>query len=114
MSESAYDVVSFIALNFEHRNAVGPENILDDGHSETDGFGRLLALRLVEGECFVPERRSVRVEGHTDVGRLSLGDDLLQRVHETKDGRRVLTLRVDARVLDKGVISTIDERISVQ
>ena len=80
--QGADDVVGLVALHLEHRNAVGRQDVLDDGHGEADGFGRLLALSLVEGVGLVAEGRAVGVEGHADVGGMLLRQHLVQRVHE--------------------------------
>ena len=60
------------------------------------------------------KRSAVRVKGHTDMSGLLFGEHLFQGVEETEDGRDILALAVDARVLDKAVVGSIDERVSVE
>ena len=114
LSQRADDVVGLVALHFEHRNAVGGQYLLDDGYGEADGLGRFLSLCLVFGEGLVAERRAVGVEGNAQMCGLTLRHHIIQRVDEAQNGRRVLSLRVDARILDKGVISAINQCVSIQ
>ena len=65
-------------------------------------------------EGFVAECTAVRVEGNAQVRRAALAEDHLERVDKAEDGRRVLPLRVYARVLYKSIISTINQRVSVK
>ena len=82
--QGAYDVVGLVAGHLEDGDAVGPDDVLDDGHGESDGLGRLFALGLVFGVGLVPEGGSRGVECHADVGGLLLLQHLLQGVDESQ------------------------------
>ena len=61
----------------------------------------------------VGARRTVMLEGHGDeIGRM-FGKNVFERVDKTKNGRSVFAARVDARRTYQGIISSIDEGISI-
>ena len=67
MSQGADDVVGFVSGHFQDGDAIGLQNLLDDGHRKGDGFRRLFALRLIAGKGFVAEGSAMRIEGDADV-----------------------------------------------
>ena len=89
--ECADDIVRLKARHFENGDAVGANDFFDDGHRSLDVFRRGFALCFVGGINFVPERAARRIKGNADIVRVLLLQQVFQRVHETKDGRRVLT-----------------------
>ena len=112
-SQRTDDVISLETIDLQDGNAVGIEQVFNDGNSLTDVFGRLLTLCLILWKSLATERGSVGVESHTDVRRLLLGEHLVQGVEESHNGAGVESLGVDARVLDEGVIRPVDERVGV-
>ena len=114
MSQRADDIIRLKPRYFEHGNAIGSQYFLDDGHGKPDCFGRFLSLGLILGEGFVPESTAMRVEGNTQMRRFALANHLFKRVDKTENGRRVFALRVDSRVLYEGVISTINQCVSIK
>ena len=55
-----------------------------------------------------------RVEGHADVCGVFLLEHLFEGVDEAQDGRSVLPLGVDSRVLDERIVGAVDERVCVE
>ena len=90
--QRADDVVGLVAIHLENGDVVGLEDVLDDGHTRADILGSLLALRLVFRESLVAERRSVRVESHTDMRWFLLFKHLVERVAKAHNGRGVQAL----------------------
>ena len=107
-------VVGLIAAHFQDRDAVGPDDVLYNRYGKADGFRGFLALRFVLSVGFVAECRPGRVESHADVGRLLCAQHFFQRVDEAQNGRSVLSFGVDPRVLDKRIISPINQGVCVQ
>ena len=114
MCEGSDDIIGLVAFYLEHRDTVCRKNIFDNRYGKAYRFGRFLSLCLVGRIGFVTESAAVRVEGNAYMRRLTLGNHLFKRVNKAENGRRVLPLRVDSRILDKGVISAINQRVSVK
>ena len=72
------------------------------------GLGLVLFVGLVA------EGGAGRVEGHADVGGILLLEHLFEGVDKAQDGRSVLPLRVDSRVLDERIVGAVDERVCVE
>ena len=89
--QGADDVVRLEARHLQDGDAVGADEVLDNGYSPADVLGRGLALRLVFGIHLVAERAARRVEGDAEIVGPVRADDLLQRVHEAEDRRGVLS-----------------------
>ena len=113
MSHGTDDIVGLIAVNLEHGDAIGREDILDDRHGEAYVLGCLFALRLVGGEHLVAERLAV-VKGHGDVRGVHLLQYLVEGVAEAHHGTRVEALAVDARGADEGVITAVDDGVGIK
>ena len=112
--QRADDIVGLVARHLQYGNPVRLQQLLDDGHAEADSLRRLLALRFIGWVGLVAEGAAVGVEGHADVRGLLLRQHLVQRVDEAVDGRDILALAVDARVLDKTIVAPIDEGVGVE
>ena len=97
----------------QDRDAVSLEQILDDRHSLADILWCLFTLGFVLRKSLAAEGRSMRVEGHADMGRFLFGEHLVQRVQESHNGTRIQTFRVDSWIFDERIIAAINERISV-
>jgi len=108
------DVVGLVALQFENGDAIGANDVLDDGHGAGDVFGLRLTLRLVVGVGLVAERGAVHVESHGDKVGLLLAQQFVEGVHKAIDRRSVLMLRIDDGRRNQTIISAIDERVSVE
>ena len=112
--QCAYHVVGLVARHLEDGDAVGTDDVLYNRYGEADGFGRLLALGLVLFVGLVAEGGPGRVEGHADVGGVLLFEHFFEGIDEAQDGRSVLPLRVDSRVLDERIVGAVDERVCVE
>ena len=85
MREGSDDVISLIALHFEHRNTVCFENILDNWYGKANRFWCFFALSLILREGFMPESTTVRIESHTNMRWLPLCNHLLERIYKTEN-----------------------------
>ena len=108
------DIVGLETCNLEHRYAIGFQDVLDNGHAESDGLWSLFTLRLVRRIVLVAEGTSVGVESHAEVRGTFLCQDLFQRVEESEDSRDVFTTAVETWVFDEPVIGSVDECVSVE
>ena len=112
-SQGSDDIVGLEAIDLKDRNVIRTEYIFDDGNGLVDVLWRCVTLGFIGRKSLAAERRTMRVEGHADMRWLLLLQHFIQRVTETDNGRGVLTFGIDTRVLDEGVIGTINERVSV-
>ena len=111
--ERSDDVVGLEAVYLEDGDVHRLENIFYNRYARANVLRSLLALCLIGREGFRAEGRSVRIEGHGQVAWLLLLHHLVQRVAETEDGRCVEPFRVDTRVLDEGIIGTINQCVGI-
>ena len=52
----------------------------------------------------------MRIEGHADIFRFLLAENLMQGIAKAQNGRCIQTLGVDSWILDEGVICPIESR----
>ena len=92
LCERTHHVVGLETGNLQYRYMHSREDILDDRHRLADILWRLFALRLILLVSLVAERRTVRVESHTEICGLFLLQHLVESVAETHHRRRVQPL----------------------
>ena len=106
-------IVSFKTFHFENRNVPSLQDILNDWNALLDILWCRFALGLVSRVGLTTERRSMRIEGHTKMGGLLLGEHFLKGIQKAHNGTCIKSFRVNTWVLDKGVIRTVNERVGV-
>ena len=72
------------------------------------------ALCLVGGKGLAAKSRPVGIKCYAKILWLLLVNDFLKGIDEADDGTCVQAFGVDARVLYKGVIRALNERVSVE
>ena len=82
-----YDVIGLIPRNLENGDIIGLYELFYDRYRFPDYLGCLFALCLVLLIGLVPECRSLRVEGDSDVCGILLLEHILKGVDETEDCR---------------------------
>ena len=110
----ADDVVGLVAAYLENGDAVGLNNLFDDGYRQLDVLRRGFTLGLVGRVGLVAERGAAGVEGYGQIVGLFLADNFFQRIDKAHDGRRVAAFGVYARSTDKGIVSPVDQRIGIE
>ena len=110
----ANHVVGLEAGRLEQRNAIGPNDVLDERYGKANVLGCGFALRLVFGIGFVAKGGAGGVEGNADEVGLFFAKNLFERIDKTIDGRGVLFARIDARRIDERIIGAINERIGIE
>ena len=96
----ADDVVGLEAGNLEDGDAVGADDILDDGDGEFDVLGGSLALTLVGLVGLVAEGGALRIEADRYVGGFLLAQEFLEGAHKAENGGCVHAGACHARHLD--------------
>ena len=113
-SQCTDDIVCFVTRYFQNRNIVGADDVLDDRYRQPDDFRCLFPLGFVLFVGLVAEGRSGGVEGDADMRGIFFLQHFFQGIDESQDGRCVETFRIDAGILDKGVVGTINQCIRIQ
>ena len=114
MSESADDVIGFIAIEFQHRNLESLAQPFDvrDGGEQLLGCG--IALSLVSRKFDVSGRGCVGIKSDAEVGGLLLLNDREQRVRKAVESRSIDALRIADGIGDEGEMSAVDQSHTVQ
>ena len=109
--QAGQDVVGFVARRLIKGDPKRGDDFFKDRELDDEFFGHGLALGLVLLEGFMPDRRALGVENHSQVIRAFGFDELPQRADKTVDGvgREAPGVR---KPLD-GVKSPVEERIAV-
>ena len=108
------DIVGLVASNLYYWNAICLKNLLNIRHSNLDVLGRSLAVCLVFGKHIVSEIRSRRVESHCNMSRLFAFKDIFQCINKTEHCRSVYLLGINARILDKSIISPEYQGVGIE
>ena len=112
--QCAYHIIGLEALYLQQGDTVGLQYLFDVRDSQADSLWSLLSLSLVLRISFMAKGAARRVEGNTQMGRLLFLNHFFQSIRKAKDGRCVLSARVDAGVLDERIIGSVNERICIQ
>ncbi len=112
--QGADDVVGLEAGNLDDRDAIGLQNLLDVGHRKADSLGGFFALSLVGRVGLMAESSAFGVEGNAYVVGILLSEHFFQRIDEAHHSRCILSAAVDSRRLDEGIVSTVNQRISIK
>ena len=92
----------------------GIEDVFYNRYSKQNIFWCLFSLRLIFWENLISEGRSVWVEGHAEILRFLLGENLLESITEPQHSRRILPFGVEPWATDKSIVSPIDEGVGIE
>ena len=106
--QGAYHVVGLIARLLYDGYVISLGYLLDVGHSLANVLGSLLAASLIFGINLVAESAALRVEADGDMRRIFAFEQILQRIHKSKNRRRIEFLRSVARSANQCIVGTED------
>ena len=108
------DVVRLEVGDFDSGDAVGGEELTDEGDGDADPFGRLFALRLVSGVLAVAEGATCGVKDDGDLLGILLREEVLQHEDEAEDSTGIAPLAVEAWGFDEGVVGAVDQGVRIE
>ena len=113
LRKGADNVVGFVTLDLQNRDAHRFEHPFDVGHRNQNVFGRFRTVGLVLRKNRAPETASFGVERHTQqVGSFAF-EDVAQELDEPEDDRRVHARTVAHGAPHESIIIFENQRIGV-
>ena len=113
-AERADDIIRLIVEDFDGGDAVGLQQLPNERYGYAYPLGSFFSLRLVLGIFPMPECSPRRVEDDGDLIGVLLPQQIFEHEHEAEDGAGIAPLGIDPRGLDEGIVSSIDQGISIE
>ena len=113
-SESADDIVRFVAVQFNHGNIECADQSFDVGNGDRQVFGHLITVCFVVFKGFVAMGGCRGIEHHSDVAGFLLAQNFEQSVREAEHGRCIQPFGVDAVVCGKGEVGSENQGHGIQ